>query len=71
MWGKENASNTCHAATGVTLTSLRPIGSVSFGGSKVDAICEHGTLEQGVKIMLTRVSEGKVYVQEYKAEGEN
>ena len=58
-------------AIGITLTSLRPIGTVSFGGHKTDAICEHGTLEKDVQIIFTRVSEGKVYVQKYKMEGEN
>jgi len=56
---------------GVTLTSLRPIGTVSFGGYKTDAISEHGALSEGAKIMLTRINEGKVYVQIYKEEGEN
>ena len=58
-------------SAGVTLTSLRPIGTVSFGGLKFDAICEHGTLEKDVKVALTRVSEGKAYVERYKKEGEN
>jgi len=58
-------------SVGMTMTSLRPIGTVSFGGLKFDAICEHGTLEQGVKVMLTRVYEGKAYVAVYKKEGEN
>ena len=56
---------------GITLSNLRPIGTVSFGGYKIDAICEYGTLERGVKVMLTRVSEGKAYVEEYKEEGVN
>jgi len=56
---------------GVTLTSLRPIGTVSLNGYKTDAISEHGTLNEGAKIMLTRINEGKVYVQIYKEEGEN
>ena len=56
---------------GITLTSLRPIGTVSFNGYKTDAICEQGTLEQGVKVVLTRISTGKVYVDQYKEEGEN
>ena len=58
-------------AVGITLTTMRPIGSVMFGDYKSDAICEHGTLEQGTKVILTRVSEGKVYVNQYKTEGEN
>ena len=56
---------------GVTLTSLRPIGYVSFRGYKSDAICEHGILEQGVEVILTRINEGKVYVKQFKGEGEN
>lgn len=56
---------------GVTLTSMRPIGTVSFRGYKSDAICEHGTLEEGVKVILTRISAGKAYVELYKEEGEN
>ena len=56
---------------GVTLTSLRPIGTVSFRGYKTDAICEHGTLEAGTQVMLTRISGGKVYVELYKEEGAN
>jgi len=58
-------------AIGVTLTAMRPIGTVSFEGIKLDAICEHGTLESGVKVMLTRISEGKLYVERHKKEGEN
>jgi len=58
-------------SVGVTLTSLRPIGTVSFGGLKFDAISEHGTMEQGVKVVLTRVSEGKAYVEKCKKEGDN
>ena len=56
---------------GTTLTIMRPIGTVSFEGIKLDAICEHGTLDVGVKVMLTRISEGKVYVERHKKEGEN
>ena len=58
-------------SVGITVTSLRPIGTVSFGGLKFDAISEHGILEKDVKVMLTRVSEGKAYVERYKKEGEN
>jgi len=68
---EENGFALQPGSVGVTLTSLRPIGTVSFGGLKFDAICEHGTMEQGVKVMLTRVSEGKAYVERYKTEGEN
>ena len=56
---------------GVTMTSMRPIGTVSFRGYKSDAIYEHGILEQGVKVIVTRICTGKAYVERYKEEGEN
>lgn len=42
-------------AEGVTMTAMRPIGQVKIDGVVIEASCETGMIEAGVKVRVTRL----------------
>ncbi len=50
-------------AEGVTLTPLRPVGSIRIDGVTIEASSESGMLEAGAKVRVTRVDGSTVRVR--------
>ncbi|MCR4425910.1 MAG: nodulation protein NfeD, partial [Firmicutes bacterium] len=55
---------------GVTLTPLRPVGTVEIGEDRVDALSEGGFIAGGVPVRVIRVEGSKVVVRPITTEGE-
>lgn len=49
---------------GVTLTVLRPVGTVRIGQSRVDGLAESGFIDVGRKVVVTELVDGNAKVRE-------
>ncbi len=52
-------------ARGETLTKLRPVGTISVGDRKMDAVSESTFVEKGVFVEIIKIEGSKVIVREY------
>jgi membrane-bound ClpP family serine protease len=50
-------------AQGVTVTALRPIGTVRIDGRRIDAMAEAGVIEPGTPITVTEVYDNQIKVR--------
>ena len=50
-------------ARGLTVTSLRPIGTVKIEGQRIDALAESGVIEPGTPVVVTEVYDNQVKVR--------
>ena len=50
-------------AQGVTITSLRPVGTVRINGQRIDAMAESGVIDSGTPIVVTDVYDNQIKVR--------
>jgi membrane-bound ClpP family serine protease len=50
-------------ARGVTVTSLRPVGTVKINDQRLDAMAEHGVIDAGMPIVVTDVYDNQIKVR--------
>ncbi len=50
-------------ATGLALTSLRPVGTVEIEGTRLEALAEGGAIETGTRVRVTSVQGNQVKVR--------
>jgi membrane-bound serine protease (ClpP class) len=56
-----------HDATGPALTPLRPVGTASLGGRRVDVVAEGDLIEAGENVRVVRVDGTRVVVRRVEA----
>jgi len=50
-------------ASGVTITPLRPVGTVKIGEHRIEALAENGTIDRGQPVVVTEVYDNQVKVR--------
>lgn len=50
-------------AVGLALTSMRPIGTVEVGGTRLEALAEGGVIEAGARVRVTSVEGNQIKVR--------
>ncbi len=50
-------------AEGVTLTALRPVGTVKIAGQRLDALAEFGVIEANTPVIVTEVYDNQIKVR--------
>ena len=50
-------------AFGITITPLRPVGTVKIDERRIEALAENGTIDRGVPVVVTQVYDNQVKVR--------
>ena len=53
---------------GITLSKLRPAGTIKLNGERVDAVSEGGFIDKGKKVKIVSVSGSRIVVREISEE---